>query len=81
MAADFIKEDPTEIFNQDIVMFYNKINRYIKEAYHSQSNAVSGMHVHDITRMRSYVLACRRYLAWVAAQPLLDLPETHPRRS
>lgn len=73
------KEDPTHIFNHDVVMIYDMCNRYIKESMYSQSSGLSGMQVYDIVRTRTYVNALNALTDWVVAQPLLDLPETHPR--
>ena len=71
--------DPTTVFNHDVLFLYDMTNRFIVELNKSQSNGVSGMNEHDQTRMQSYIDSLRRKVAWINAQPLLDLPETHPR--
>jgi hypothetical protein len=71
--------DPTTCFNHDIVMIYDMCNRFIRELDKSQSSPVSGMTVHDITRVKSYSAAMKQLHSWIVSQPLLDLPETHPR--
>ncbi len=74
-----IKEDPGHIFNHDVVMIYDMCNRYIQEMMYSQSSGLSGMQFHDLGRARSYITALNGLTDWIVAQPLLDLPETHPR--
>ena len=71
--------EPATIFNHDIVMMYDMCNRFIIELYKSQSSPVSGMIEPDVIRMKSYTTALNNLHEWVQGQPLLDLPETHPR--
>ena len=79
MANSFVKEDPKEVFNHDCVILHDMLNRFIREVHNSQSNGVSGMNPHDQLRMTSYIASLRSLKGWIVAQPLLDLPETHPR--
>ncbi len=69
----------THVLNHDILFIYDMLNRYVVEMTHSQSNGVSGMIEHDRVRMNSYLQALRIKKNWVVSQPILDLPETHPR--
>ena len=77
--ADPTREDPSEVFNHDVVILHDMCNRFIIECYKSQSHGVSGMIQHDQVRMGSYIGSLRKLKGWVVTQPLLDLPETHPR--
>ena len=72
-------ETENRVLNHDVLFVYDMINRFIIELMHSQSNGVSGLTVHDQTRMASYLNALRVKKDWIMGQPLLDLPETHPR--
>lgn len=66
-------------YNTDVYGLVRRINRFIEEVIKSQSSGVSKTSVFDVSRMRSYIMAMRAYLAWVTSQPELDLPETGPR--
>lgn len=66
-------------YNTDVYGLVRRINRFIEEVIKSQSSGVSKTSTFDVSRMRSYIMAMRAYLAWVTSQPELDLPETGPR--
>lgn len=68
-----------KVFNQDVVLVVQQLNRFIEEMMLSQSANVSGMTPHDRERLLNYIKAQRHLRDWVQAQPILDLPETHPR--
>jgi len=70
---------PEHVFNQDVVFLYDKINRFIIELLRSQSSGVSGMITADQGRLETYIFSLRAAMSWVQNQPMLDLPETHPR--
>jgi hypothetical protein len=70
---------PKEVFNQDVVWVYDMLRRFHQEMGRSQSAPVSGMIEADQTRLESYLSAVRQAVAWIQDNPLLDLPETHPR--
>lgn len=70
----------TKVFNHDVLLIAQGVNRYIDEMAHSQSANVSGLTPADKARLLSYTAALRRLRDWVQAQPILDLPETHPRQ-
>jgi hypothetical protein len=69
---------PENIQNHDVLGLVRRINRFIVELVKSVSSGVSEITGHDRRRLESYLVALRAYKAWVVAQPLLDLPETHP---
>ena len=72
--------EPTTVFNHDVLMVVDMLDRFSKEANRSQSTGISGMISHDIIRMRTYTSSLRRLHDWITSQPSpLDLPETHPR--
>jgi hypothetical protein len=66
------------VYNHDVAGLHARMNRFLKEMALSQSNASSQMIDYDQTRLKSYIGAARTYMDWIVAQPLLDLPETHP---
>lgn len=68
----------SQVFNDDIVGLVRRINRFIMEMVKSASANVADMNTFDQTRLTQYITMLRAYLAWVQAQPQLDLPETHP---
>lgn len=68
------------IFNHDVVLMVQQLNRYIEELMRSQSANVSGLTPADRARLMSYLSAMRKLRSWVQSQPILDLPETHPRQ-
>lgn len=67
------------VYNHDIIGVYNRLNRFIVELIHSVSANVSQVNQFDMERLKSYLNNVKKYLGWVMAQPLLDLPETTPR--
>lgn len=66
-------------YNTDIFGMVRRMNRFIEEVVLSQSAGVAKTSQFDVARIKSYITAVRTYLAWVLAQPELDLPETGPR--
>ena len=70
----------TYIYNHDILGLHRRINRFIEEVAKSTSSGGSQMNEYDQNRLATYLSAIRGYHDWVIAQPLLDLPETHPRQ-
>lgn len=72
-------QTPSQTCNTDIFSLVRRINRFIVEMTKSQSSAVSQTMPFDVTRVTSYTNSLRSYVAWVVAQPLLDLPETGPQ--
>lgn len=66
-------------YNHDVAGLQRRINRFIFEMIKSVSNAGSLMNDFDQTRLASYLAAIKSYVAFIVAQPQLDLPETSPR--
>lgn len=69
-----------EVFNHDVKALYNVVNRVIEEHYKSQSSSATGYNPHDIMRAKSYLAVIRRWREWIIDQPILDAPETHPKK-
>jgi hypothetical protein len=67
------------VFNHDILFLVDMCNRFVREVIYSQSNGVTGMTGHDQERMSKYIQALNVKMDWIEENPLLDLPETHPR--
>jgi len=67
-----------QTYNTDVYGVVRRINRFIVEIVKSQSSGVSQTISFDVARARTYINAIRTYVAWVCAQPMLDLPETGP---
>jgi len=67
------------VYNHDVQGLHRRINRFIVEAINAASNGVSMVSDADQSRMSTYLVAIKTYVAWVVSQPVLDLPETHPR--
>lgn len=69
----------TEVYNKDVVFLNDMLDRYIAEIGGSQSTGISGVLPFDVERILSYTAAVKRFMAWANSQPILDLPESHPR--
>ena len=69
-----------EVLNHDVDGIVRRLNRFIVEARDSTSAGMSQIATSDLTRLKSYTASIIAYVAWVAAQPELDLPETAPRK-
>jgi hypothetical protein len=80
MPSPTTAQSPKQTCNTDIFSLYRRINRFIVEVIKSQSSGVSQTMPFDITRVKSYTFSLRSFIAWVVAQPLLDLPDTGPGR-
>ena len=68
-----------EVYNHDVAGLYRRIIRFIEELLKSVSAGGSQVNTFDQTRLQTYLDAITSYQSWVTNQPLLDLPETHPR--
>jgi len=64
--------------NFDVCSLVTRMDRFIKEAIKSQSANTAGIIIHDVNRLKSYLLDCVTLKAHFEAQPILDLPEVHP---
>ena len=69
---------PKSTYNTDVFSLVRRINRFIVEVLKSQSSGISQTMPFDVSRVLSYTASVRSFVAWVVAQPLLDLPETGP---
>ena len=74
-----MSDNTAQTYNHDIAGLWRRMNRFIVELAKSQSNPSSQVKEFDQTRMATYLEAVNSYTDWIVAQPLLDLPETHPR--
>lgn len=72
-------QTPSQTCNTDVFSLIRRINRFIFEVVKSQSSGISQTMPFDIARVKSYTASLRSFIAWVVAQPLLDLPETGPQ--
>lgn len=68
-----------EIYNDDIVGIYNRVNRFVIELIKSASANVNDINEHDNIRIVNYLNSLQAYINWVVSQNQLDLPETHPK--
>lgn len=68
------------VYNHDVLGLHRRINRFIEEVSKSTSSGGSQVNAHDQERLFTYIQAIRGYHDWLIGQPLLDLPETHPRK-
>lgn len=66
-------------YNMDVLMLVRMLNRFIEEVSRSQSAGTTQATSADVARLSSYTAAINTYLQHTIAQPVLDLPETHPR--
>ena len=67
------------VYNHDVAGLARRINRFIEELMHSSSAGGSQMTEHDQARLSTYFNALTTYVNHIVSEPLLDLPETHPR--
>jgi hypothetical protein len=72
-------QTPSQTCNTDIFSLVRRINRFIVEVLKSQSSGISQTMPFDVARVKSYTASLRSFIAWIVAQPLLDLPETGPQ--
>jgi hypothetical protein len=70
--------DEATVFNTDIFGLVRRLNRAIFELIKSASANIIDMNAFDQGRLTAYIGGLRSYVAWVVAQPQLDLPESSP---
>lgn len=68
-------------YNTDIVTLTNKLNRFIAEAYLSESASVHTVNEFDLTRFKSYLEQLYTTHAWIIDTPQVDNPSVYPRFS
>jgi hypothetical protein len=66
------------VYNHDVAALCRQTHRIGVELYKSVSSSTSGMNKFDAERTKRNVAAVRSLLAWVVAEPQMDLPESHP---
>jgi|SRR5579863_5310787 len=67
------------VYNSDVAGIVNRMNDFLDELLASVSANSNYFNTSDSTRFNSYLSAILNYVAWVTAQPQLDLPKTSPR--
>lgn len=66
-------------YNTDIVTLTNKLNRFVAEAYLSESASVHTVSEFDLVRFQSYLDQLYTTHAWIVATPQVDNPSIYPR--
>jgi len=68
-------------YNTDVVTITNKLNRFIAEAYMSESASVHTILPADLARFQAFNAELVRTQGWIMAQPQVDNPSVYPRFS
>ena len=71
--------EPTISYNLDVVYINDKICRYAGEVIKAVSANLAHVNTFDMARALNYLDDLDAAVAYVLAQPQLDMPETHPR--
>ena len=66
-------------YNTDIVTLTNALNRFIAEAYMSESASVHFLNEFDLVRFQSFLDRLVSTQQWVVATPQVDNPSVYPR--
>ena len=66
-------------YNTDVVTLTNALNRFVAEAYMSESASVHFLQEADLVRFQSYLDRLIATQQWVVAQPQVDNPSVYPR--
>lgn len=69
---------PTAVYNIDVVYIADKISRYVFEVIKSVSANLAATNEFDMARMLRYLEDIDAAVAYILAQPQLDMPESHP---
>ena len=69
---------PSGVYNLDVTYLADKLARYAAEVQMSVSSNVAFVNEFDMARLQNYLTDIDRAVAYVLAQPQLDLPESHP---
>ena len=69
---------PPGVYNLDVTYLADKLARYAGEVQMSVSSNVAFVNEFDMARLQNYLTDIDRAVAYVLAQPQLDLPESHP---
>lgn len=76
--AEVESKFPPGVYNLDITYLCDKIARYAIEVMKSVSANLAFTNTFDMARMLKYLDDCDAAIAYVQAQPQLDMPESHP---
>lgn len=69
---------PAGVYNLDVTYLADKLARYAGEVQMSVSSNVAFVNEFDMGRLQNYLDDIDAAIAYVTAQPQLDLPESHP---
>jgi hypothetical protein len=69
---------PPSIYNLDCTYLADKIARYAEEVQKSVSSSVAFVNEFDMARLMNYLTDLDAAVAYIIAQPQIDLPESHP---
>ena len=66
-------------YNTDIVTLTNALNRYIAEAYMSESASVHFLNEFDLARFQAFLTRIVASQQWIVDTPQVDNPSIYPR--
>lgn len=66
-------------YNTDVVTLANQLNRFIAEAYLSESASVHFVNEFDLERFNSYLGQLQKSQGWINDTPQVDNPSVYPR--
>jgi len=66
-------------YNTDVVTLTNSLNRFIAEAYMSESASVHYVNEFDLVRFQSYLDRINGSHKWIVDTPQVDNPSIYPR--
>jgi len=66
-------------YNTDVVTLTTKLNRFIAEAYLSESASVHTVSDFDLVRFKSYLDQLYKTHGWIIDTPQVDNPSVYPR--
>lgn len=78
MATENSDLFPAGVYNIDVTYLADKLARYAGEVQMSVSSNVAFVNEFDMARLQAYLTDIDAAIAYVLAQPQLDLPESHP---
>ena len=68
-----------ENHNDDVLTLCRWLDAFLVEAFRSLSSGPPQLTQYDAARFTSYLESTTKFLDWVEAAPLLDMPATHPK--
>lgn len=66
------------VLNLDVVYVNDKLSRYATEAIKCVSSSLAAVNEFDQARLNQYFDSVDAAIAYITAQPQLDMPESHP---